>query len=104
MSSKDRGPHGSTALEGGGGGLRTMRRSVRETAAAAIGVYVDTNLTRQGEEQGGRLPRKKGIAVLWPRRGRWGQRLYRRALSNGGSRSGGAEFSCTVRDTAVAGV
>jgi hypothetical protein len=81
-----------------------MRRSVRETAAAAIGVFVDTNLTRLGEEQGGKLPRKKGTAVLWPRRGRYIRCLHRRALSNGGSRSSDAGFSRTVRDTAVAGV
>ncbi len=64
----------------------------------------NTNPTRPGEEQGGRLPRKKGSAVLWPWRGRWGQRLRRRALSNGGIRSGGNGSSRTVRDTAVVGV
>ena len=100
----DRGPHGSTVLEGRRGISRTRRRSVRETAAAAIGVYVDTNPTRPSEEQRGRLPRKKGTAVLCPRRGRWGQRLHRGAFSNVGSRSVGTGFSRTVRDTAVAGV
>ena len=69
-----------------------MWRSARETAAAAIGVCETTNLTRASEEQGGRLPRKKGTAVLWPRRGRWGQRLYRGAFSSGGNRTGGAGF------------
>ncbi len=64
------GPHGSTVLEGGGCISRTLRRSVRETADAAIGVYVNTNPTRLGEEQGGMLPRKRGTAVSWPRRGR----------------------------------
>jgi hypothetical protein len=42
---------------------RTLRKGVRETASAAIGVYVNTNLTRLGEDQGGRLPRKRGTAV-----------------------------------------
>ena len=97
-SSEDQGPHGSTVLEGGGSRSRTLRKSVRETAAAAIGVYKDNNPTRPGEEQGGRLPRKKGTAVLWPRRGRRGQRLHRGAFSNGGIISGGAGFSRTVRD------
>ena len=66
MSSEDRGPHGSTALEGGVGRSRTLRRSVREIAAAAIGVYADTNLTRSGEELGGRLPHTSA-----PTFGRW---------------------------------
>jgi hypothetical protein len=77
---------------------------VRNTAAAAIGVQEDTNLTRTCEEQGGRLPRKKGTAVSWPRRGRKGLRLHRGASSHGGSGSGGAGFSRTVQNTAVAGV
>ena len=87
-----RGP-GAARKQGLGGRRRQIaydRRSVRETAAAAIGVYETTNLTRLGEEQGGWLPRKKGLAVLWPRRGSLGHRFQRRALSNGGSKSGGA--------------
>jgi len=57
-SSEDRGPQGRTVVEGGGGRSRTLRRSVRETTAAAIGVYVDTNPTHPGEDEGGMLPRK----------------------------------------------
>jgi hypothetical protein len=65
---------------------------VREIAAAAIGVQEDTNPTRPGEDQGGKLPRKKGTAVSWPRRGCMGLRLHNGASSHGGSRSGGAGF------------
>ena len=61
---------------------------IRETAAAAIGVNENTNPTRLGEEQGGKLPRKKGTAASWSRRGRRGLRLYRGASSHGGNRSG----------------
>ena len=77
---------------------------VWETAAAAIGVREDTNPTRPGEDQGGRLPRKKGTAVTWPRRGCRGLRRHIGASSHGGTRSGGAGSSRAVRDTAVAGV
>ena len=38
MSSEDRGPQGSAVLEAAGGRSRAMWRTVRETAAAAIGV------------------------------------------------------------------
>ncbi len=84
-SSADRGPHGSTVPEGGGDRSRTLRRSVRDTAAAAIGVHGGTNPTSSGEEHGGRLPRKKRTSVSWPRRGRRGLRLHRGVSSHGGS-------------------
>ena len=78
---------------------------VRETAAAAIGVQEYTNPTRLGEEHGGKLPRKKGTAVSWPRRGRMGLRLHRGAFSHGGSGTYGRVASVrTVPATAVAGV
>jgi hypothetical protein len=60
---------------------------VQQTAAAAIGVQGDTNPTRPCEEQGGRLPRKKGTALSWPRRGRRGLRRHSGASSYGGSKS-----------------
>ena len=41
-SSEDRGPQGSAVWEVGGGGSRTQRRSVRESAAAAIGAWKNT--------------------------------------------------------------
>ncbi len=77
----DRGPHGSTVMEGDGGRSHTLRRSARDTAAAAIGVYGDINPTSSGEEQEGWLPRKKRTSVSWPRLGRRGMRL---ASSHGG--------------------
>ena len=58
---------------------------VRETAAATNGVYEDTNPTRPGEEQGGKLPRNKGTTVSWPMRCRKGLRLHRGASSHGGN-------------------
>ena len=61
--------------------------------AAAIGVPEDTNLTSPSEEQGGKLPRKKGTVVSWPRRDRKGLHIHRGASSHGGSSSGGAGFS-----------
>ena len=51
------------------------------------------------------LPRKKGTAASWPRRGRKGLRLHRGALSHGGSGTYGRVISVrTVPATAVAGV
>ncbi len=46
----------------GGGGCRsrTLRRSVRETAAAAIGVSENTYPKRPGEEQGGGCLTRQG--------------------------------------------
>ncbi len=38
---------------------RTLRRSVRDAAAAAIGVFKITNLTRPGGEQGGVAPQEE---------------------------------------------
>ena len=58
-----------------------------KTAAAAIGVLGDTTPTRPSEEQGSNLPRKKGTAVSWPRRGRRGMRRHNGASPYGGSRS-----------------
>ena len=100
----DRGPHGSTVLKGSGGRSLTLRRSVRDTAAAAIGVNGDSNPTSSGEEQGGWLHRKKRTSVSWPRRGRKGLRLYRGASSHGGSGTYGRWTVCTVPATAVAGI
>jgi hypothetical protein len=68
-------------LEGGGDRSRTLRRSVRETAVVAIGVNVDTNPTRSGEEHGGRLPLKKRLTLPWPRRGRREMRRHGGAFS-----------------------
>ena len=48
------------------------------------------------------MPRKKGTAVSWPRRGRMGLRLHRGALSHGGSGTYGRVAN--VRTIAVAGV
>ena len=100
----DRGPHGSTVLERGGGRSRTLRRSVRDTAAAAIGVYGDANPTSSGEGQGGWLPRNKRTSVSWPRRGRMGLRLHRGASSHSGSGTYGRWSVRTVPVNAVAEV
>ena len=93
MSSEDRGLHGSTALEGGGCRSRTLRMSVRETVAASIGVYVNTNPTRSGVRRGARRQaatqeRDCGFCGRGEAAG-WGQSIHRGAFSNGGSRSGG---------------
>ena len=63
-SSEDRGPNGSTVMEGDGGRSRTLRRSVQETAAAAIGVFVDTNPTRSGGSHEGVVPQEKDHNVV----------------------------------------
>jgi hypothetical protein len=50
----------------GGGGCRScmLRRSVRETAAAAICVSENTNPKRSGEEQGGAASQDKVLSVV----------------------------------------
>ncbi len=50
----------------GGGGCRSrmLRRSVREIAAAAIGVSGNTNPKRAGEEQGGASPQDKDFSIV----------------------------------------
>jgi len=90
----------------GGGGCRPsmLRRSVRESAAAAIGAQENTK--PYTSKRGARRPaasqeRDSDVVAV---RGRWGQRLHRRALSNGGGTSGGTGFPRTLRDIAVAGV
>jgi hypothetical protein len=86
-SSEDRGPQGSVVWEAGGGRSRAPRRSVRESAAAAIGVSKNTNPPlRPDGEQGGRLPRKKRTTTPWPRWGCRGLHRHSGAFSIGGSR------------------
>ncbi len=61
----DRGPQGSTVQKGGGDDRpRLMWRSVRGTAAAAIGVSGNTDPKRSGEEQGGTASQDKGFSVV----------------------------------------
>ena len=49
---------------GDGGRSRMLRRSVRETAAAAIGVAENTNHKRSGEEQGGAASQEKDFFIV----------------------------------------
>ena len=66
----NRGPYGSAVQWGGGDGRsRSLRRSVRESAAAAIGDRETPTLNIQkGDKEA--LSLKKKTTVLWPRRGR----------------------------------
>ena len=53
------------ARRGGGGcSSRMLRRGVRETAAATIGVSENTNPNRLGEEQGGAASQDKDLSVV----------------------------------------
>ena len=81
----DRGPQGSAVQWcGGGGRSRTLRRSVRESAATATGVWeTPTRYVQEGDREESSL--KKKTTVLWPRRGRRGLRqhccsIFRRLL------------------------
>ena len=74
-----------------------MRRCVRDTAAAAIGVP-KTQILHVHAGSLEALSLKKTTTVWWPRRDRKGQRLYRQDFSHGGG-------SCsTPGRTAVAGI
>ena len=57
------------SVGGGGGRSRTLRRSVRESAATATGVLeTPTQYVQEGDREESSL--KKKTTVLWPRRGR----------------------------------
>ena len=75
MNLYNRGPQGSAVKWGGGCGERTLRRSVRVSPAAAIGVAKAPTLHVQAGSREA-LPRKNNTTVLWPREGHRGLRRH----------------------------
>ena len=53
---------------GGGCRSRMLRRSVRETAAAAIGVSKNTDPKRSSEEQGGAASQDEDLSIVAAKR------------------------------------